>query len=251
MNDEKIIIEGEILYKTLSKKLVFIIPLCCILLWIVVICINGKGVDFYIPFDILYEYNLFDLCEYFDMLVPIFATMLTILGIVSIFLYLTVNKVNLTLTNKRIYGNLTFGRKLDLSINQIAYVTKIRNDQFYINNTSDFIIEINKLLIDINKLVKEQNKKFGKRNGYLATFANEKLFDGYHDVDDLVESIEEWMKRTGKPEPKIFILNKKHSLKGCKKRLIEFSSSKKTKDCTLEITFTVDDEQYITTINLN
>ena len=263
MNDEKIIIEGEILYKTLSKKLVFIIPLCCVLLWIVVICINGKGVDFYIPFDILYEYNLFDLCEYFDMLVPIYATMLTILSIVSIFLYLTVNKVNLTLTNKRIYGNLTFGRKLDLPINQIAGVTKMRNDQFYITllgngniidcsfikNTLDFIAEINKI-VETNKIIiKEKNRKFGKHNGYLVTFAkNEFSLDN---VDFFIEAIKEWIKRTGKSEPKIFIFNKKHSLKGCEKRLYEFFESKQTKHHTLKVTFIVDDEQYITTINLN
>jgi len=250
MNNEKIIIEGEIQYKKLSKILIFILPLFSFLLWIFTIYLKSKGVNYYITYEVI------DFYEFFDIMIP--PIILTILTICSVIFYLYINRMSLFVTNKRLYGKVGFGRVLDLPINQISHVTKMRNDRFWIMLPGpnainySFVKNTSEVILEINKLIEQRNEIIFKRNGEIAKCANKIVYKGW--IEELIDYIEEWNNKTPKIPKKIYIHNVEYDFFQGLKELKNIEDEYHREGIHLElgkITFITDENEYITTIYIN
>lgn len=238
MNNEKIIIEGEIKYKKLSKILIFILPLFSFLLWIFAIYLISKGV---------YDYKNTDV-----MFPPI---ILSILTICSVIFYFYINQMSLFVTNKRLYGKVGFGRVLDLPINKISFVNLGYDDILIsgLNNEFNYFFVKNapEVFLEISKLIKQRNETIFKLNGEIVKWANS-IVDRKLIVW-VIHDIEEWNDKTPKIPKKIYIHNVEYDffqgLKELKKIKYEYDRGR----CEElgKITFNIDENEYITKIYIN
>ncbi len=247
MNNEKIIIEGEIKYKKLSKILIFILPLFSFLLWIFAIYLISKGVDYYIPTSYT------DLYEFCDIRIP--PIILSILTICSVIFYFYINQMSLFVTNKRLYGKVGFGRVLDLPINKISFVNlwcdyisiSGLNNEFYY----PFVKNKSEVFLEINKLIEQRNETIFKLNGEIVKWANS-IVDRML-IRWVIYDIEEWNDKTPKIPKKIYIHNVEYDffqgLKELKK--IEYEYHRGRCEKLGKITFNIDENEYITKIYIN
>ena len=146
--EEKILIKSE-KYKVKKLSIGFIVVGFALSLLYLGIGFLDRGEQ------VFSDYWLFDLSYFYIYLIPV-----TSLSLIGVLMYLWLNCYNLTVSDKRVSGEVLFGKKVDLPVDSISAVSVIsifkgvgistssgRIGFFAIKNSSEIYDVINNLLI--------------------------------------------------------------------------------------------------------
>lgn len=193
MDKEKIIIQGEVCFKKLSKIIIVIFPVLSVLFF----CVGHY----------LQNQMTYDIASFCTGVGVIFL----VISIAGILLFLYVNRMSLTVTNNRIYGNVSFGRKLDLPIRNIIQVKLLRNDQIWIIIPTgiinySLIKNATSVYKELDKLIDEMNDKLRELNGGLTFYCKPCKTNKYV-INDFLKELKQWNVNNSNRSIKMFINN--------------------------------------------